>query len=402
MDTIEGGTEVIEQQPVETQEVETQETDVTEPQVEEQQELEVQEPKLAAKEIEDALKSLRESNPKIAKTLRAAVFSDQQFRQQFPNPAAAKAAKVVLDTVGGPEGIADLREQVQANEFVEQAAEAGDASLIEDWAADYPEGFKKVMPAAMRQFEKMDGQGFKTALQPYFYGFLEHAGLSNVLESLWKAVGDNKPEDAKSLIQQTYRWLEGQKAEAPKDSVDPDREKLTRERQEFDQERDKAFRGDIGRDTFKYQQDSVEKALTPYLKGRKLTDQGKQRLVRAINADINDTLKNDQAYQRQVRAFLTKRDAQGTARYIKGHLDTIISGIVDGTWKALYGAPVGRPVTPKSAEQTAKPQIGAPIKVQKKPSLSEVEKSNGYMEAYIAGKAIMATGPMKGKLVTWR
>jgi len=308
--------------------------------------------------------------------------------------------------VGGVEGIACLREQVQASEFLEQAAEAGDPSVVEDWAADYPEGFKKVMPHALRQFEKMDQSGFQKALQPHFAGFLEHAGLGSVLEQVWEALAGNKPEDAKALVQRTYKWLETQKANAQQTTpaTDPEREKLQRERQEFDQNREKAFRGDVGRETFKYQQDTIDKALTSYLKGKKLTDDGKQRLVKAINADINDTLRGDSGYQRQVKAFLAKRDQDGTVRYIKGHLDTIVSGIVDSTWKAFYGAPLGRPTgqqQQKQVTQEQKPQ-GGPVKVSVKPKLSDIEKSNGYMEAYIAGKAIMATGPMKGKVVTWR
>ena len=392
------GGEVIEQNEVSEQ--------VVTEQVDDQQQQVQDDGPAAPKDVEEALKALKETNPKIAKALRESHFSNQQFRAQFENPSAAKAAKIALDTVGGVEGIAGLREQVQASEFLEQAAENGDPSVIEDWAADYPEGFKKVMPHALRQYEKMDAAGFQKALQPHFAGFLDHAGLGSVLESLWEAVGANKAEDAKSLIQRTYKWLENQKASAQQatPTTDPDREKLQRERQEFDQQRDQAFRNDIGQETYKYQQDGIDKALASYLKGRKLTDQGKQRLVKAINAEVRDTLKADQGYQRQVKAFLTKKDAEGTKRYIKGHLDTIIQGVVDSTYKAFYGAPVGRPAgqqQQKTEAQKAQPQ-GGPVKVAKKPALSEIEKSNGYMEAYIAGKAIMATGPMKGKLVTWR
>jgi hypothetical protein len=80
------------------------------------------------KEITQALKELRVSNPKVADALRKAYFAYGQFSNHFPNLRDAQAAKNALDTVGGPEGIATLREQVQSMQFVNQAAREGDSS----------------------------------------------------------------------------------------------------------------------------------------------------------------------------------------------------------------------------------------------------------------------------------
>jgi hypothetical protein len=50
-------------------------------------------------------------------------------------------------------------------------------------------------------------------------------------------------------------------------------------------------------------------------------------------------------------------------------------------------------------------RVAAPageIRLNRKPALSEIEKDRDYMAAYIAGRAIMARGPYKGKLVRWK
>jgi hypothetical protein len=401
----------IESTPVETTETvetpETTEVPTEQPEVESQ---ETEQPEVDGdgralpKDVQAALKQLRDANPKVAEALRKAYFSSQQFGQLYKNPAEAKSAKIALETAGGPEGIATMREAVQNSEFLEKAAEAGDPSVIENWSKDFPDGFKKAMPHALKQFQKMDQQGFTQALQPHVYGAMETAGLGQVLESMWEAIAGNKPDDVKSLIQKTYKWLEGQKALADKSNtqtLDPGREKFETERKKFEGERQSAFLGDIGRDTSRHQQTAIETALTAYLKGKKLTPEGKTELGRVINAGINDTLKGDQAYQRQVKTFLGKKDADGAKRFINDHLDTIVPGIVQSKWRALYGSAVVQ--KPVQQPNGAKPTIqGGPLKVAAKPPLSEVSKEPGYMEAYIAGKAIMANGPNKGKLVTWR
>lgn len=403
----------IESTPVETTEaVETQETpeleqptEQTEPTEQPEQQEVDGDGRALPKHIQAALKAVKATDPAAYKQLREDVFSAKFYREQFKNPAEAKSAKIALETAGGPEGIATMREAVQASEFLEKAAEAGDPSVIENWSKDFPDGFKKAMPHALKQFQKMDQQGFQSAMQPHVYGAMETAGLGQVLESMWEAIAGNKPDDVKSLIQKTYKWLEGQKSQAEKSNtqtVDPEREKFETERQKFNQEREQAFQGDIGRETVRHQQTKIDTVLTPYLKGKTFTPEGKAKLLRTINIDINETLKADQSYQRQVKAFLGKRDAAGATRFIKDHLDTVVPGIVQSTWTALYG----RAVTAKpNAQPTngAKPTIqGGPLKVTTKPPLSEVSKEPGYMEAYIAGKAIMANGPNKGRLVSWR
>lgn len=353
------------------------------------------------KNIQAALKAIKATDPAAYKQLREDVFSAKYFREQYKTPAEAKSAKIALETAGGPEGIATMREAVQASEFLEKAAEAGDPSVVDDWAKDFPEGFKKMVPYALKQFQKMDQQGFSTALQPHVYGAMNDAGLGQVLESMWEAIGANKLDDVKSLVQKTYNWLNGQKSLAEKSNtqtLDPEREKFETERKKFEGERQNAFLGDIGRDTSRHQQTAIETALTSYLKGKKLTPEGKTELGRVINAGINETLKADQAYQRQVKTFLGKKDADGAKRFINDHLDTVVPGIVQAKWKALYGSAVVQ----KPLAQTTQPTVqGGPIKLSAKPSMNDISRDPGYMEALIARKAIMATGPHKGKLVTW-
>jgi hypothetical protein len=230
--------------------------------------------------------------------------------------------------------------------------------------------------------------------------------LAERLSEAFDAVEAGNKQQAQTLLRNVYAWLDKQKQEAAQLSQESGKQgddKLSDREKALNDKEQKLFQGEIGRETFRHQNDSVEKALSPYLKGKNLAPQAKARLLKTINGDINETLRKDQNYQRQVKAFLAQKDSQGTINFIKGHLDTVVSDIVRGAWKDLYGS---APVTPKvqqQKQQDQKPQtIGAPIKVAKKPALNEIVKDTGYMEAYIAGKAIMAAGPLKGKMVTWR
>jgi hypothetical protein len=388
-------------------ETETQETEQVSDSLGAEQEVQATDGRGLPKNVQAALKSLKEQDPQAYKALRESYFSDRYFREQFKTPAEAKSFKLAVEAAGGPEAIVELQERSQWIDLVDQAAEQGNPSLIEDWAKDFPDGFKKVMPHAMRQFQKMDAEGFQKALQPHVNAYLDHAGMGNVFEELWNAVNGDQKDQAKGIIQRAYQWLEQQKSAAQKLSssseADPERERFESERQQFERQRDEAFRGDIGRQTFQHQQSEIEKALAPFLKTRKFSPEAKSRLVRIVNAEVNDTLKGDAAYKRQVGAFLSKKDAEGAIRYINGHLSGIVPEAVRNSWRALYGSAPARPASQsQAADQTAsQTHTGGPLKLAKKPEKTDLEHGPKWLEAFIARKGIMAKGPHKGKLVTW-
>jgi|SRR5215475_681048 len=361
---------------------------------------------LGLKEVKNALARLRETNPKEADLLRKAYFSYNDLVKHFPTAREAQAARIALDTVGGVDGIATLREQVQASEYLEQAAEAGDSSIVDDWARDYPQGFQQVMPYAMRQFAKMDPNGFSQQVQPHFYGFLERAQLADRLSEAFDAIKNQNPEAAQALLRNIYAWIGQQKQTSEQNGqqqLNPQQDKLAERENQLKQQEEKLFRGEIGKETYDYQQRSVEKSLMPYLKGMKISEQARQRLTNTVHQDVFDNLTQDEGYQRQVRAFLARKDARGTKVYIKAHLDSIIPEISKRAVQDLYGAPTkAAKAASLVAAAPAKPNSNGIVQLMKKPSMTEIEKRPGWMTGYISGKAMMATGPYKGRYVTWK
>lgn len=361
---------------------------------------------LELKEVKQALARLRETNPKEADALRKAYFSFNDLSKHFPSVREAQAAKIALDTVGGVEGIATLREQVQASEYLEQAAEAGDSSIIDDWAKDYPQGFRQVMPHAIRQYSQMDPQGFSKEIQPHLFEFLDRSQLADRLSEAFDAIGNNNTQAAQTLLRNIYQWIGAQKQfseQSRQQQQNPQADRLSDRENQLVQKEDALFRGEIGRDTYGYQQSQVKKALAPYLRGAKISEQAKNRLMSTVNQDVFDNLTADDGYQRQVKAFLARKDGKGTATYIKAHLDSVIPEIAKRAWSDLYGSPSkAAKAATLNTTNGGKPTIGSAIWLAKKPNAAEIEKRPGWMEGYISGRAIMSSGPYKGKMVRWK
>jgi hypothetical protein len=251
------------------------------------------------------------------------------------------------------------------------------------------------------------------ALQPHVYGALEAAGLGDVLAGMQQALQENKPEDLKKLLGQTLAWLDRQKQQASTRSSqpDPDRQRFETEKQEFKSQQERAFRGDIGRQTITHQNQLMERQLTPYIKGKNLSADAKTDLADGVNREISRLLKANSAYQTQVKAMLAAktRDPQAIVRYINAAVEEAVPKAVKSVWSRRYGTvpartqTQGRQTTQSSTNtQAARVSAGAPLKIQQKPNREDVDWDKDPKRIlFTTSKAYMKSGPYKGKLVSW-
>lgn len=369
------------------------------------------------KNIQSALKTLAEAHPELKKDLeelRKGYFSSRQHSEFFKSPGEARQAKATLELVGGSEGIANLQSQVASIEMVDGALEAGDPQVLDDMFSDFGEGMKKLAGPYLERLEKLDPQAAFAVTQPYAYKLMESAELGQRLNEAFAAIGDNKLDNAKALITNIYRWLEGQKQQAGNrvKNEDPERAKFESRVKEFEQTKERSFREDIGRQTVAHQTHQIERSLAPYLKTKNLSADAKSDLLDGVNREINRILKADKGYQDQVKAHLAgrNRNASTITGYINSVLDEIAPKAVKAVWGRRYGSlPATRTAAAaagadknKNQNQQPNPAATGPVRIAAKPKREDVDWSKTKDILYITNKAYMKNGPYKGKLVTWK
>lgn len=363
------------------------------------------------KEVQSALKSLKEAHPEHAKALeelRKSYFSSRQHGEFFKTPAEARQAHATLQLAGGAQGIAEMQSKVAAIEMVDTSFEQGDPQVLEDIASDYPEGFKKLIGPAIEKLQALDPQSYAKTLQPHNFAAMEAAGLGPVLDAIGQAVAANDLAKAKDLIGKSLAWYQGQKQQAgqvKQNSVDPERAKFETERQKFHSEKEQSFRQAIGSKTSAHQHSEVEKALAPYLKTKSLTNDERADITAGINGRVNALLKADGTYQSQMKALLAakNRDPEKIIQYVKAAVSEKAAQAV----RARYGNKAPSPkaaaaaATDKTNKPVGNPAQSGPIKIAAKPNRADVDWSKTKDILFITNKAYMKNGPHKGKMVTW-
>lgn len=367
------------------------------------------------KNIQAALKTLKEAHPELAKDieeLRKGYFGHRQHSEFFKSPSEARQAKAALDLVGGHEGIANLQSQVRAIEMVDGALESGDPQVLDDMFSDFGEGMKKLAGPYLERLDKLDPQAAFAATQPYMVRMLESAELGQRLNEAFAAITSNKLDDAKTVLTNIYRWLENQKQQATqKRGEDPERVKLAADRQKFEGEKETAFRQDIGRQTNAHQSTEVKRVLAADPRFRKLSKDAQADVVDGVNAEIRRRLKADTDYQNQMKAHLgsKRRDAANIVSYVNSVLTDVAQKAAPFVMTRRYGAApaAARPNPNANGNQNqnnrsnANPANSGPIKLTAKPKREDVDWAKTKDVLFITNKAYMKNGPHKGKLVSW-
>jgi hypothetical protein len=383
---------------------------VLDQEVEQEQEPTEEQP-LTTKAINELLKTLKASNPQAEKELRKAFNSHVQYSQHFQTPVEAQEAKSQIEALGGVEGISQLQAKAQSIDLVDEGIASGNKEIIDDIFADagLSKGFAdKLLPYALDKLEEVNPKAYESVMRGHVVGALESAGLNDVFTAVLGALQNNKPEDARGLIQRAQQWFEGQKQNAQRNKTsgpDPDREKLESDRRSFNEEREKTFKGDCDRGACRARDAEIDKSLAPYLKLRKFGEQGLTDFKGAIRREVTSLLSKDQRYRRQINANFSnpRRDQQKIIEYMGTQAALVVPRAIQNVWKLReYGA------LPKSGQQQqnsngngAQRSTGM-ITLSKKPALDDLQETEGYMEMYLGKRGVMKSGPFKGRKVTWK
>jgi hypothetical protein len=269
--------------------------------------------------VRKALREFRDSKPEnapIARHLNNVVGRYEAYRQVFPKVADAQNAKVMLDAIGGTEGISGLQETIKSVNETDSLLYAGDArvldTIIEDMRRENKlDAFGKLASPFLDKLQQIDGKAYESAIRPHFFQALVGAEFPETVQFLMEALSGEKPnlEAAMKTLKSMDGWfnkLRNSIETADKSKLDPDRQKFEQERTQFQTERQKAFQSEVNTDWNRENNRVLGEALRPYLKlpfAKNWTDGTKQSVAREITSTLLEELTADKTYQSQMDAL---------------------------------------------------------------------------------------------------
>ncbi len=396
--------------------------------------------------VRQALKSLKDADAKnapIVKELHGAYERWTAAKQIFPKGVAEmKAAKELIDLVGGTEGYEQQMQLVEAIKASDEKIYNGDGSIHDDIVEDLKsenklDQYPALVSAGVDKLKSIDQKAYDSMIQPHLFNELNEANFPGAVGSLLKALtlpADAKPEDvlkaveaAKGVISSMDKWwkgIEGQQKTLQSTKVDPERQKLEADRLKFQNEQKefatkqtKEFQESVGKEAGVVDRQLLGKALNPFFKSpyfKSFTKDNWQPLANLIQNDLYETLKSDRTYQAQMKAMWAEKspDKAKILEYRKAKVEGLAEDIVRRSVQKMYpehakgGSAAGRVAAAKAkTDATTKADAvaassGNPVYVAVKPAWEKIDWSKDPKQYYYtAGKAFLLGS---GKFVTWR
>lgn len=232
--------------------------------------------------------------PRLERQLTAGLYKANEADRLGGIPKL-RAAVEALEEHGGPQGLREMAEEVEASRTLEEGFRQGDPDLVKHWSEAYPDGFKMLVGPALEKLEQMDLVAHDRALAMPMYKALDRTGVIGTVADLEAAIAGEKFEDIQKYFGSLKKFLldlreYAGRAKGP-DPLKGERDKFAQEKNEFASERDAAFRGDVQNTVNGQIMGTVNKLLRQELAGRKLQLNTANRIRKQINIDLQDALR---------------------------------------------------------------------------------------------------------------
>lgn len=366
-------------------------------------------PSPIAGQIKKAIDTLKATDPAAARTLRDLYHQQQAFKQEFPGGLKdVQTLKATLDSVGGAEGLQSLSTEKHEWDGIDQKFAAGDASVLDTFIANSPEGFAKLVPSVLNKFYQQDTESYNHMMSSVVSSTLDNMQFLPALRAMASSLaritdqnGNKLCEEELGLIQgleAQYKGLKELSAKAPVKKIDPEREKLTNERKAFEQERVQAIRDEVSASTNEYAMGKYEGLIAAESKlGIALPEKGTrsyQNMLKEIDGEIGREMAKDKSVMQKFNALDATGKKADTIAYFNAQFDKIAPKVVQRVTKEW--TTTKNPVA-KTSAKTAATQTGG-LKLAKAPERDQIDFSKTTQKDIMLGRAYL-----KGRngLHTW-
>ena len=288
-----------------------------------------------------ALASLKKVDPESAKRVAEAYFKFQGYQKVFPTIHEARGAKATLEAVGGTKGIQEMQTAVSDYDTEIAQFAKGDPELINNLWTSNPEGAELSATAMLEVIGSKDADAFDRVMIPPMVARLEKAGFFKSMNEVTEFVKEGKGQEAYDLLAKIGKFFTEAKGLQKKqlelkNRVDPEREKLNKERADFDRQKTVEYENKIAANANTLNNKEMGKLVEPFLNEMKIPKEGRRRFVQGLQNEVWAAMKADSAFQMQARTIQKKGDSGETAEFIAEKFAELLPGIFRTYRNELY------------------------------------------------------------------
>jgi hypothetical protein len=341
--------------------------------------------------LRNLVAQLKTTDPKLANQLKSQWFAEQAFKAEFAGGLKeARALKQFQEQVGGEEGWKQVQEALSASRQADELFAKGDISVIDNLATNQPEGFAKLVPAALDKL---------ATVNPEMY---QHVGARIVAASLPVDVMNAAyqallaGEQTKPAAEALKRWFDSIQqlaSKAPQKKIEPERRKLEQEKQEWQSAKTREFQKGIADEVTS----SAAKQTTDLLKGlagtRVLSEAATARLRANIERELDAQLLADKGFIEKRDRLLKEGDRVKILANFNQEVTKRLPEITKRVYREFYGT-----AAPVKAKTDVGQGTGGATGQAKQPSRDQIDWTRTTQRMILDNQAFVKGQTAK---VTW-
>jgi hypothetical protein len=311
------------------------------------------------------------------------------------------ALKEAVELHGGVEALSQMAEEVQAGRQLEQGFKAGDPKVIEGWATDYPDGFKKLMLPALDRLERLDPKFHEQVVGTAATKFLENYGVFDAIGQMGEALRGGKTDEAirlyNDLVGKVFQPMRGLATKSTTDPLASEREKIESERQELASEKKTQFYGSVRGEVNQQVGRAMNAELGKLLRGRKLDAEMGNRVRSEVTSEIKQLLTSQADYAKRYETIMGAGDRDKAIKFIVDNATRNMSKAVQTVlkYRNLLNGNGARP----AARPAPKP--GAPQTIAGRPNIADVDFGRTDKATFLGSRTHGTAYLKNGKTATW-
>lgn len=346
--------------------------------------------------IRQHLAQLKTQNPGLAKQLKGILFADQALKREFPGGVKeALEVKQTLAKYGGPEALQEIQSEREAWSKLDESFINADPSFVDTIAENNPDSFAKLAPSVISKFAEIDPETYQHVMGKVVFNTLSNAPLNDIYQAL---AGNEQTKALAGKLAEWYNGIHDLASKAPEKKIDPEREKLQKEREAFEEEKGKAFQAEAAREIVGTRDSIITRELNKLLNGKKVPDEKMQAVKLEVIRRMGALLRSQDGFQAAHDRFLSARDKAGLLGFIKPRLDQVIPKAADQAYKLFFAGeskPVVKPATQPSTQKAAVDPGFTRVSVA--PNPADVDHKQTPFEMKWKKQAVLKDG----RKVTW-
>jgi hypothetical protein len=351
--------------------------------------------------VRQHLAEVKKTNPVLAKELERIYWKGQAI-DKLGTTQELTALKEAVELHGGVEGLSQMAEEVQAGRQLEEGFKRGDPKVIEGWATDFPDGFKKLVLPALDRLERMDPAFHEQAVSTVSTKFLEKYGVFDAVGQMGEALRNGKTDDAirlyNDLVGKVFQPMRGLATKAATDPLASEREQINSQREELAKQEKAQFYGSVRSEVNQQVGRAMNAEIGKLLRGRKLDPEMGNRVRSEVTEEIKKLLVAQADYAKRYETIMGAGNRDKAIKFIVDNAQRNMPKAVQTVLKYRNllgtnsnGARPPAKVAPKGAPQTV---VG-------RPSIADVDFTKTDKATFLGSRQHGRAFLRSGKIATW-